>query len=91
GGYISAYPLDVAVAVHQLRLAAIAEGLSTSWIVDFHEDKVRQVLGVPEGIHPIAVIPLGFAAADGHSGNNGGGPDGRKSPNEIIAYNEYPW
>jgi nitroreductase len=92
GGYISAYPLDVAVAVHQLRLAATAEGLASSWIVDFHEDKVRAVLGVPEGIHPIAIIPIGFAA-DGVAGNNGSGAngDGRKSPNEIIAYNEYPW
>ena len=44
GGYISAYPLDVAVAVHQLRLAATAEGLGSSWIVDFHEEKVRRVL-----------------------------------------------
>jgi nitroreductase len=89
GGYISAYPLDVAVAVHQLRLAAISEGLATSWIVDFHEEKVREVLGVPEGIHPIAVIPLGYPAENGSGGNNGS--DGRKSPDEIIAYNEYPW
>ncbi|MCI4334835.1 MAG: nitroreductase family protein [Thermoplasmata archaeon] len=91
GGYISAYPLDVAVAVHQLRLAAIAEGLCTSWIVDFHEEKVREALGVPEGIHPIAVIPLGYSAADGQHGSNGSNGDGRKSINEIIAYNEYPW
>lgn len=91
GGYISAYPLDVAVAVHQLRLAATSEGLCTSWIVDFHEEKVREVLGVPEGIHPIAVIPLGYSAANGNGGTTSSPVDGRKSVDEIIAYNEYPW
>jgi nitroreductase len=92
GGYISAYPLDVAVAVHQLRLAATAEGLASSWIVDFHEEKVRHVLGVPEGVHPLAVIPLGFSADNnGGAGPANGHAEGRKSLNEIVAYNSYPW
>jgi len=88
GGYISAYPLDVAVAIDHLRLAATSEGLGTNWIIEFNEEKVRAVLHVPEGIHPIAVIPIGYPA-----GNNGGSSpaEGRKSPDEIIAYNEYPW
>ena len=87
GGYMSAYPLDVAVAVGHLQLAATAEGLGSSWIVDFHEEKVRTVLGVPEGIHPLAILPIGYPA------ENGGAPaaEGRKSPDEIIAYNEFAW
>lgn len=88
GGYISAYPLDVSVAIAYFELAAAAEGLGTLWIVDFHEDKVRSVLKVPEGIHPIAVLPLGYPAAPT---NGAAAPEGRKSPDEIIAYNEYPW
>jgi nitroreductase len=91
-GYISAYPLDVAVAIHTLRLAATAEGLGTQWIVDFHEEKIRGIFGVPEGIHPIAVIPLGFPAENaGPTNGSKSMDDGRKSQNEIIAYNEYPW
>ncbi len=90
GGYISAYPLDVAVAVDHLQLAATSEGLGTNWLVEFNEQKVRSVLRVPEGIHPIAVIPIGFPAeTNGASGTNNG--DGRKSPDEIFAYDEYPW
>lgn len=87
GGYISTYPLDAAVAVHQLRLAAVAEGLATNWIVDFHEDKIRRALQVPEGIHPIAVLPLGYPGEN----NGSAAPEGRKSPDEIIAYDRYPW
>jgi nitroreductase len=89
GGFMSAYPLDVAVAVNDLQLAATSEGLGTSWIVDFNPDKVRGVLSVPEGIHPIAIIPVGFPA---ENGNGRAAPtDGRKSPDEIIAYDEYAW
>jgi nitroreductase len=89
GGYISAYPLDVAVAIGHLQLAATAEGLGSSWMVDFHEDKVRDVLGVPEGIHPLAVIPIGFPADPNGPLKPDG--EGRKSPDEIISYNEFPW
>jgi nitroreductase len=92
GGYISVYPLDVAVAVRQMQLAATAQGLGTAWIADFHEDKVRAVLGIPEGIHPLAIVPLGYPA-EPSNGNNGRAatPEGRKSINEIVAYNEYAW
>lgn len=90
GGYISAYPLDVAVAVNYMQLSATAEGLGTTWIIEFHEDKVRAVLHVPEGVHPIGIIPIGYPAeANGSAKPPEDG--GRKSPDEIIAYNEYPW
>jgi nitroreductase len=91
GGYISTYPLDVAVAVNQLRLAAAAEGLGTNWIIDFHEDKVRSALSVPEGIHPIALLPIGYPAEPNGGSAGSLGLDGRKSPDEIIAYDEFPW
>ncbi|HTT73834.1 MAG TPA: nitroreductase family protein [Thermoplasmata archaeon] len=89
GGYISAYPLDVAVAIDHLQLAATAEGLGTNWIIDFNDEKVRTVLHVPEGIHPIAIVPIGYPVASNGSAKGDG--DGRKSPDEIIAYDEYPW
>ena len=89
GSYISAYPLDVAVALNYLQLAATAEGLGTSWIIEFHEEKVRSVLHAPEGVHPIGIIPIGYPAEQ--NGSSKPPDDGRKSPDEIIAYNEYPW
>ncbi|HEV2166969.1 MAG TPA: nitroreductase family protein [Thermoplasmata archaeon] len=91
GGYISAYPLDVAVAVGHLQLAATSEGLGSSWIVDFHADKVRSVLKVPEGIHPIAIVPLGYPAEQNGGVRTPPPGEGRKSPDEIVAYNSYAW
>jgi len=90
GAYISAYPLDVAVAVDHLQLAATAEGLGTNWIIEFHEEKVRSVLHVPEGVHPIAVIPIGYPAEPNGSSKGTDEAD-RKSPDEVIAYDDYPW
>lgn len=89
GGFISAYPLDVAVAIDHLQLAATAEGLGTAWIVEFNDEKVRSVLHVPEGIHPLAIIPVGYPAEQ--NGKSKPEVDGRKSPDEIIAYDEFPW
>ena len=81
----------MAVAIAYLQIAATGEGLGSAWIVDFHEDKVRTVLKVPEGVHPIAVIPLGYPAPVAPNGPVASDSTGRKSPDEIIAYNEYPW
>ena len=39
--------VDVSIALTHLALAAAAEGLGTCWIGAFHQDSVRQVLGVP--------------------------------------------
>lgn len=91
GGYISAYPLDVAVAIHSLQLAATAEGLGTNWMIDFNEEKIRHVLQVPEGIHPIAVIPVGFPQEPNGHPASPLAEEGRKSPGEIIAYDQYSW
>jgi len=90
GGYISAYPLDVAVAVDHLQLAATSEGLGTNWLVEFNEQKVRSVLSVPEGIHPLALIPIGFPAEPNGSSLPPEGA-GRKSPDEVVAYDRFPW
>ncbi|MFY9716377.1 MAG: nitroreductase family protein [Thermoplasmata archaeon] len=90
GGYISAYPLDVAVAVDHLQLVATANGLGTIWLIEFNEEKVRSVLRVPEGVHPIAIVPIGFPA-EANGSSRPVQDDGRKSPDEIIAYDFYPW
>ncbi|MCI4372102.1 MAG: nitroreductase family protein [Thermoplasmata archaeon] len=89
GGYISAYPLDVAVAVSHLQLAATAEGLGTNWIIEFNDEKVRTVLAVPDGVHPLGLLPIGYPAHP--NGGTIAPGDGRKSLDEIIAYNEYSW
>jgi nitroreductase len=53
------YPIDVAIAVDHLTLCAAAEGLGTCWIGAFDEDQVKQMLGIPERVRVVALLPLG--------------------------------
>ncbi len=53
--------VDVAIAMDHLILAATAEGLGTCWIGAFDPMAAREVLGLPEGVEPIAFTPLGYA------------------------------
>ena len=55
-------PVDVAIALEHIALAAVAEGLGTCWIGAFHQDQVRQVLGVPDTAKVIEVMALGYPA-----------------------------
>ncbi len=57
-----AYPIDVAIALDHLTLAAAAEGLGTCWIGSFDEGMVRQILGIPSHIRVVSLMPLGWPA-----------------------------
>jgi len=52
--------VDIAIAFEHLILAAAAEGLGTCWIGAFDPAAVKRVLGLPEGIEPLAMTPLGI-------------------------------
>jgi nitroreductase len=51
---------DTAAAIQNILLSATALGYGTCWIGAFDEDAVRQVLGIPAGVRPVALIPLGL-------------------------------
>lgn len=57
-----AYAIDVAIAVDHITLAAVVEGLGTCWIGAFHEDKVKEILGVPADARVVALLPMGYPA-----------------------------
>ena len=54
------FTIDVAIATDHLTLAAAAEGLGTCWIGSFDPDRVRDILGIPEGIEVVELMPLGY-------------------------------
>ena len=73
------YPIDMAIAVDHITLEAVEQGLGTCWIGAFKQGEVKKLLGIPENIRVVALLPLGY-------------PDGipdsrpRKSLDEIVAY-----
>ncbi|MFQ6075835.1 MAG: nitroreductase family protein [Candidatus Bathyarchaeia archaeon] len=58
------YLVDVAIAMHQLMLAAAEQGLGTSWVCTFDEEALKEMLGIPRGIRVAALTPLGYAAEE---------------------------
>jgi nitroreductase len=56
------YPIDVAIALDHMTLAAVELGLGTCWIGHFDEGKVKELLGIPEKIRVVELMPLGYPA-----------------------------
>lgn len=49
-------------AVQNLWLAARAEGLGVGWVSIFHQDALREALGIPRNIVPIAYLCIGYVS-----------------------------
>ncbi|MGA3405253.1 MAG: nitroreductase family protein [Candidatus Bathyarchaeia archaeon] len=56
------YTIDVATALAHIMLAAVELELGTCWIGAFDEKKVKEILGIPEKIRVVSVIPIGYPA-----------------------------
>jgi len=51
---------DTAAAIENMLLTAHSLGLGTCWIGAFEEDKVRNILNIPQKLKPVALITIGF-------------------------------
>jgi len=54
------YPIDVAIALDHMTLAATELGLGTCWIGAFDERRVKEILGIPERIRVVELMPMGY-------------------------------
>ena len=73
---------DTAAATQNILLAAHSMGLGTCWVGAFNEDEVKDILKAPEGIKPVAMIPLGYA-------NQTARQRGRRLLNQIVHYDGF--
>jgi len=53
---------DATIACAFAMLAATALGLGSVWVGAFDDDAVRRVIKAPEGLLPVAILPIGYAA-----------------------------
>ncbi len=77
-----AYAVDVAIALDHMTLAAASLDLGTCWIGAFYEDKVKEILGVPQEVRVVALLPLGYPAEQP-------GPRPRKTLDEVVAWEHW--
>jgi nitroreductase len=60
----SIHPIDVAIAMEHLVLAAAAEKLGTCWICAFDRRAVSRVLDLSPEWDPVVITPLGYPRDD---------------------------
>ena len=76
--------VDVSIAFTHLILAARAEGLGTCWIGAFKNDKVKEILDIPDEWQVVALTPIGYP-----SGNFFVETEKRKPIHEILSEEKF--
>ena len=74
--------IDGAFASLLVLLASVEQELGAVFVGAYDDDAVREILGLPDHVRPIGIIPIGYCAE---------GPDRarRRSPGEIVHNERY--
>ena len=73
---------DTAAATQNILLTAHSTGLSTCWVGAFKEEEVKEALSIPDGIRPVAIIPVGH-------GMDNPPKHPRRPLNEMVHYEKF--
>jgi nitroreductase len=68
---------DATIACTYAMLAIVDLGLATVWVGAFEDDEVWKVIGSPEGLRPVAMLPVGYAAMEP-------GPKSRRPLSSLV-------
>ena len=79
---LPSYPIDVAIAVDHITLAATALGLGTCWIGKFDPDKVRSILCIPRDVEIVEILILGYPSDEAKTKS-------RLPLDEIVKYDRW--
>jgi len=53
---------DVSASIQNMMLLIHEQGLGSVWMGAFDEKEVAKILNLPETLHPIAIVPIGYPA-----------------------------
>ena len=60
----NSHVMDSSIICTHMMMEAEDLGLGTTWVCWFDTAKVKEVFGLPEGIQPRCLLPVGYPAAD---------------------------
>jgi nitroreductase len=73
---------DTAAALQNIHLTAYSLGLGTCWIGAFNEEEARRILKIPQGIRPVALVPVGYPAETPR-------PTSRRPLGQVVRYETF--
>lgn len=88
GGMGNSLPIDVAVSVDRMMLAAAALGLGTCWIGAYDEKEIKTILSIPESVRVVGITPLGYPSDPALL--NATDTENRRRFDEVVCYESYP-
>jgi nitroreductase len=59
------HEIDGARAVQSMELAGWNEGVGTCWIGSMNRDRIKELLGIPESLHLLTILPFGYPVQAG--------------------------
>ena len=87
------YLVDTAIAFQQMMLTAWEMGIGSCWLGAFNEEKVKQILDIPENIKVVALSPFGYPTKKqglyAKAVKAFAGSKNRKSLDEIVHYDKW--
>jgi nitroreductase len=76
-------PVDCAIAIDHMTLAAVAEGLGSCWVGHFRQEDAKKALGVPAGCTIIELLPMGYPRGPAKTEKP------RKSFEEVVCFDRF--
>jgi len=73
---------DTAAAIENMLLCIYALGLGACWVGAFNDERVATAVEAPEGVRPVAIIPIGHPAEEPL-------PTSRRSLKEIVHHESF--
>jgi nitroreductase len=75
---------DAARAIQSMMLTAWSEGVGSNWVGFMGLDNVKPLLGIPDELDVLAVIPFGYPAK-----TIGKGKKNRKPASEVVHHERF--
>lgn len=73
---------DTAAAIENMLLTACSLGLGACWVGAFREEDAREILKIPSGVRPVAIVPVGYP-------DEAPSPRNRRPLNQIVHYETF--
>ena len=76
--------VDLSIAMDHITLAATEKGIGTCWIGSFNQDKIKDLLEIPNGNKVVSLMTMGYPSKPLKEGNKD-----RKPLESIYSWEKY--